>query len=580
MSVPLFPFTVLANNIAIIGKTGSGKSVTAKLVIEQVVPTGARVCILDPIKSDWWGLTLDADGRRPGLPFQILGGPRGHVPLTSSAGKAIGELVASGALKLSIVDMKDFEPGGVSRFFVDFCTALSKRMRGIVYLVLEEAHLFAPKERSGIGNENMAIHWAKTLATAGRTLGIRLIVCTQRTQALHNAILGSCETLIAHRLTAPADQAPVLKWLQANAPKDIAGEVGASLARLKTGTGWIVSGETSATRMVEFPLIHTYDNTATPSDDDGRHDVKVPAVDTDALRAIIGSAVAEAEANDPAKLKAKIAELERAIKKPATVGTAPAGMSDDGVRGLVAQAEERGRALGKIDGGRIFAEMLRQRLPNLERAVETVAAIIREGDRPETDYVIPSAPLLPVDKPVPVSGLVARPTRQPFREPRPAAQHQGNGAPVVLPKGEHVCLVAVAQHRGGVTRDQLSILTGYKRSTRNAYVDRLGARDYITISGPTILATPAGISALGRLYEPLPTGDDLRRHWLERLPEGERAILEAVAAVYPSTADRETIGEHTGYKRSTRNAYIQRLAARKLVVDQGGGIRAAEELFG
>jgi len=49
-----------------------------------------------------------------------------------------------------------------------------KRMRGVVYLVLEEAHEFAPKERTGIGAESMAIHYAKQLATAGRSKGIRI----------------------------------------------------------------------------------------------------------------------------------------------------------------------------------------------------------------------------------------------------------------------------------------------------------------------------------------------------------------------------------------------------------------------
>jgi hypothetical protein len=158
-----------------VGKTGSGKTSTAKLAIEQVVAEGARVCILDPIKSDWWGLTSSADGKRPGLPFHILGGPRGHVPLHASAGKAIGEIVANGALPLSIIDMADFEPGGQAKFFTDFAPTLLRKMRGVVYLVIEEAHLFAPKERSGIGAENLSIHWAKTLATAGRSKGIRLM---------------------------------------------------------------------------------------------------------------------------------------------------------------------------------------------------------------------------------------------------------------------------------------------------------------------------------------------------------------------------------------------------------------------
>src|SRR4051794_1625154 len=102
--------------------------------------------------------------------------------------------------------------------------------RGVLYLVVEEAHELAPKERSGFGAENMAIHWAKKLATAGRSKGIRMIVATQRVQSLHNAVLGSCETLIAHRLAAPADQDPILKWLKANADKETTDNVARSLS--------------------------------------------------------------------------------------------------------------------------------------------------------------------------------------------------------------------------------------------------------------------------------------------------------------------------------------------------------------
>ncbi|MGY4224430.1 DNA helicase HerA-like ATPase [Bradyrhizobium sp. USDA 4503] len=201
----VFPRAVLEQHTAFLGKTGSGKTSTAKLAVEQILAANpsARVCVLDPIKSDWWGMTSSAKGQRAGLPFYILGGPRGHVALHDSAGKAIGELVATGDLPLSIIDMADFNAGGLQKFFNDFAPALMKRMRGVVYLVIEEAHEFAPKERAGIGAENLAIHNAKKLATAGRSKGIRLMVVTQRTQALHNAVLGSCDTMIAHRLTAP-----------------------------------------------------------------------------------------------------------------------------------------------------------------------------------------------------------------------------------------------------------------------------------------------------------------------------------------------------------------------------------------
>jgi len=50
------PPNALEQHIAILGKTGSGKTSTGKLLVEHVAREGARVCVLDPIKSDWWGL--------------------------------------------------------------------------------------------------------------------------------------------------------------------------------------------------------------------------------------------------------------------------------------------------------------------------------------------------------------------------------------------------------------------------------------------------------------------------------------------------------------------------------------------
>lgn len=337
------PAGVLTQHVAVLGKTGSGKTSTAKLMVEQVVAGDARVCILDPIKSDWWGLTSSADGKRAGLPFQILGGPHGHVPLHSSSGKAIGEIVANGSLPLSIIDMADFGPGGQAQFFVDFAPTLIRKMRGVVYLVMEEAHLFAPKERSGIGAENMSIHWAKTMATAGRSKGIRLILVTQRTQALHNALLGSCDTMIAHRMTAPADQEPVVKWLKANTDKETTEKVASSLSSLPTGSGWLCSGEEKLFELIKFPRIHTYDNSATPTGNEAIDQVKTAPVDAERLRSIIGEAVKTAEAADPAALKKRIAELERQVR----AAPQPLSVDEKKWRDDVAAAYETGFKSGQ-----------------------------------------------------------------------------------------------------------------------------------------------------------------------------------------------------------------------------------------
>lgn len=313
------PGAILGQHLAILGKTGRGKSTTAKVCVKQVHEEDYRVCILDTLKSDWWGLTSSADGKRPGLPFHILGGPHAHLPLSSSSGKAIAELVARGQLKHTIIDMAEFEPGGQMRFFVDFAPKLLQRMKGVLYLVIEEAHILAPKERAGIGYENMSVHWAKTLATAGRSKGIRLIILSQRTQAVHNAVLGSCDSMIVHGMTAPADMEPVTKWLKANSKnKTLNLEIEGSLSGLPAGEAWVCSSEAGIFERVQMPLSGTFDNTATPTDDDELHAVKSAPVDLEKLRTLLGKAAADAEANDPKVLQKRIATLEAELaKKPA-----------------------------------------------------------------------------------------------------------------------------------------------------------------------------------------------------------------------------------------------------------------------
>ena len=312
------PDAALRGHIAVVGMTGGGKTFTTKGIVEHILERdpAARICVLDPIKSDWWGVTSSADGKSPGLPFHILGGPRGHVPLHETAGKAIGELIGSGALPLSIIDMADFGPGGLQTFFNDFAPALLRMIRGVVHLVLEEAHEFAPKERAGFGGETMTVHFAKKLATAGRSKGVRIIAATQRTQQLHNSVLGSCQTVIAHQLTYPADIEPVSKWFKGHVDKETFARFSETLTSLPTGTGWLCSGQAKVSEMVRFPQIWTFDNSATPDGED-EIDVKTAPVDRERLRAIVGDAVAEVEANDPATLRAEISRLKADLAKNA-----------------------------------------------------------------------------------------------------------------------------------------------------------------------------------------------------------------------------------------------------------------------
>jgi hypothetical protein len=148
-----------------------------------------------------------------------------------------------------------------------------------------------------------------------------------------------------------------------------------------------------------------------------------------------------------------------------------------------------------------------------------------------------------------------------------------------LPVGEAATLRALIQYPDGLRREQLTVLTGYKRSTRDAYIQRLREKGFCDTNGERVIVTQAGVDAMPDA-EPLPTGEALQQWWLPRLPMGEGVVLEELIKRYPDVMQRDEITDKTGYKRSTRDAYLQRLEAKQLVVDLGrSSVKASDTLF-
>lgn len=569
MTKHAIPVEVLAQHTAILGKTGSGKTSTSKLAVEQVVADGFHVCVLDTIKSDWWGLISSSDGKKPGLPFKVLGGPRGHVPLHASAGKAIGRLVGSGKLPLSIVDMADFEPGGVQKFFSEFAAELMRSMQGVLYLVIEEAHEVAPKERAGFGGESICLHYAKKLATAGRSKGIRLIVATQRVQSLHNAVLGSCETVIAHRLGTPADQAPVVGWLKANTDKATAADVESSLSSLPTGTAWVCSGEARIFEKIAFPKFSTYDNARTPTRDSHGHNVKTAPVDLDELRAIMGDAVAEAEANDPKALKAQIADLKKQLSGKVAVTVATGGKLDEEIKAAVDKAIAEARPKIFAEGRRVGDAEGEKRA--LARAADAVAGL-KSGDA--------TLAALPARAATSATVSTLSPPTKPSPAPAITSAQRAPTTGVQIPKAERLILTALAQYPSGRTKSQVALLTGYS-SAGGGFKNALGAlRSKGWIEGSHILrATDKGAEALGP-FDPLPLGEALLQHWYGQLGKAERAILTALAQSYPAALTKDQIAQRAGYDSGGggfKNA-LGRLRTLELITGRGE-LKASDDLF-
>jgi uncharacterized protein len=290
-----------------------------------------------------------------------------------------------------------------------------------------------------------------------------------------------------------------------------------------------------------------------------------------ALRTDLAEVVKKAEQDDPKALRRKIAELQRELaRKPAAAPpAAPAKvervevpvLKDGQVKRLEAVLEraEKREALAAA-ALKAFTDAVFALREDLARA---------RGTPP------PAAPRPPAPAPA------AR--RMPPQHVRAASNREvaatfaaSEGS---FGKGELRILAAAAQHPEGVTREQLTVLTGYKRSSRDTYLQRLRARGLV-VDGDRITATAEGVAVLGPAFEPLPTGAALLEHWLGRLPVGERVVLEVVVAGYPDAVDRERISEATSYQRSSRDTYLQRLRSRQLVTEAGRGqVRASDTLF-
>lgn len=572
---------ITSRHIAALGKTGSGKTSTAKLLIEHVVrEQGARVCIIDPLKSDWWGITSSRNGKEPGLPFHILGGPHKHVALHAAAGAAIGSVVASGALKHAIIDMADFDQGGPETFWAAFAKTLFHQIKGVVYLVVEEAHVFAPKEKFGFGGESQSIYWMKRIATAARTKGIRLIVCTQRTQELHNAVLGSCDTIIAHRMTAPADQKPVIDWLKANASKETTAEVTASLASLADGEAWVCAGEAQITQRHRFPMITTYDNTKTPDHDEADHKIKTAAVDLPKLMSIIGESVEQAKANDPKELKAQIAALKRELADAQKAKPAPAVKEKIVEKPILSPAD-----LKRIDKAEASITAAAVRLVEcIEAAQEKTRAIVDAA----TD------PIKAILASVNAIQAAASPSREAvkhhFTQPKRADHVPDATKKVERPAGnqelgkglKYKMMVALCQFPGGLTKQRMAALAGgsVTGGSFGGRLSELRTAGYIEECGGLLRATPAGVSAVGE-FEELPTGQELIDYWRGRIGGGIKLeMFDALVAAYPNAMTREEIATAIGASASG-GSFGGRLSELRTIglVHGSKSITAASELF-
>lgn len=282
---------MLDADIAILAKKGRGKTYTAKGLVERLLRAEKRVLVLDPL-STWWGLKSSADGENEGFPVAVFGGPHGDMPMTEAMARPLAQIIAKGNLP-AVVDLGSLPKAAWQRIVRDMLDELFQRNRDPLWIVLEEADVFAPQQPRE-GDSAAVLGEVDRIARRGRAFGFRLISITQRPARLHKDVLTQLSTLIALGVTSPQDREAVKSWVEGNADRDKAREVMDSLASLPVGEGWVWAPDFDVLERTRFPLITTLDTSATPRAGERRIEPKrLAQIDLDPLRAALKVDVSE-----------------------------------------------------------------------------------------------------------------------------------------------------------------------------------------------------------------------------------------------------------------------------------------------
>ena len=350
VSIPVVE--ILTGRGFVTGKSGSGKSNTASVVVEQLLDAGYPVAI------------IDADGEYYGLKeeYELL-----HVGADEECDIQVGaehaEKVASLALEQNvpiIIDVSGFldddEADALIRETARHLFAKEKKLKKPFLLVVEECHEYIP-EGGGMGETGkMLIKVGKR----GRKHGLGIMGISQRPADVKKDFITQANWLVWHRLTWENDTKVVSRI--------VGSEYGDAVPNLNAGEGFVQTDWTDGgIRRVQFDRKRTFDAGATPGlDDFERPELK--SVSDALMQDLEGitelqeqehDRVAELESQLERK-QAQVAELENELQTARDVSNAARKMAN-------------ALAHGDLGGPEEFEERLREkneRIHELETRVE------------------------------------------------------------------------------------------------------------------------------------------------------------------------------------------------------------------
>ncbi|SFG10445.1 AAA-like domain-containing protein [Halopelagius inordinatus] len=283
---------ILTGRGFVTGKSGSGKSNTASVMIEKLLSNNFPVLIVDT-DGEYYGLKEQ---------FELLhAGADDECDIQVSAEHA--EKIAALALEQNvpiILDVSGYLDESDGKELVTEVAknlfAKEKKLKKPFLMLVEECHEYIPEG----GGMDEAGKMLIKIGKRGRKHGLGIVGISQRPADVKKDFITQCDWLVWHRLTWQNDTKVVGRILGS--------EYADAIEEMGNGEGFLVTDWSETIRRVQFRKKRTFDAGATP----GLDDFERPD-----LKSVDGDLVSELEhiSDEKARRESRLADLEKEIEK-------------------------------------------------------------------------------------------------------------------------------------------------------------------------------------------------------------------------------------------------------------------------
>lgn len=576
------PVDIAVTKLAVLAKSGAGKTHAASVIAEEMDSAGVRFVALDPV-GVWWGLRVGV-GKRAGRPVVLFGAdsesdgkkPAPDVVFRETDGERIADLLVAGSFS-AVIDLSALpSKSAEKRFIAALASRLYRRNRRPLHLFLDEADYYAPEKPRGEDTKSLGA--ITDIVRRGRARGLGVTLISQRSASLAKDVLTQLDTLIVMRTIAPQDRNAIQDWIRAKATNEERDRVFPSLASLKTGQAWVWSpDELKLLQLIQFRMRHTFDSSATPKV--GQIPVargvtrSISDVDIAGLQAAL--VVEEEEkkgrgkkgAKDAAALTKRIKELEHQLRvastprpaapppppPPPKIVEVPAldAATKDELKSLMVTAREANAALGK-------------KLVELHEVLVGLHSVraVKLGEIAEGRFRAPSV------------GRVEKAPKARERAP--------SGADKSLYKGQRDIVSVLAAAGTPLKRSEVALLSVMVPSsgTFGNYIGALKNDGYIDSENGELVVTAKGLSLATDAR--LPTSAELVARWSDKgFYAGTRRILMVLMGAFPEGVTRDELASRSEHVASsgTFGNYVGKLTSTGLAEKRGGLYYASQTLY-